>query len=163
MRTLVLGFGNRDRSDDGVAYSVIEALRRRLGQAPLNEEVPSAGLEHSAVASAFVPQLAPEWLDLARGYDALILVDAHARGDKGPLWCTPIEDDHRVAAFTHAMQPDAFVGLLEMLQGRRPRAWMVSIRGTCFDFGSDLSEASAEQVEPAVEEILRLAGDQHLV
>ncbi len=31
-RTLVIGYGNIDRNDDGVAYAVIAALRLRLGQ-----------------------------------------------------------------------------------------------------------------------------------
>ena len=42
-RTLIIGFGNLDRADDGVAFYVINALRRRLGQKALSEE--DTGLE----------------------------------------------------------------------------------------------------------------------
>jgi hydrogenase maturation protease len=163
VRTLVLGFGNRDRSDDGVAFHVIEALRRRLGQPPLCEEAAEAGPGDVDVASVFVPQLAPEWLDLARGYDALILVDAHVSEQHGSLWSAPIEAECRLAPFTHAVGPGTFVALLEMVHGKRPSAWIVSIPGSCFDFGRDLSDESAALVVPAVEEILRLAGEHHVV
>ena len=163
MRTLVLGLGNRDRCDDGVAYHVVEALRRRLGHLPLGDAEPDAPAGDAVLESIVVPQLAPEWLDLASGYDALIVVDAHVRQDEGPLWCSPIGAEVGVPAFTHALEPGAFVALLEALYGRRPRAWTVSIRGGCFDFGRELSDESAAQVEPAVEEILRLAGDSYLV
>ena len=159
MRTLVIGFGNRDRGDDGVAYHVVDALRQRLGQPPLSEEGAGAEPGDAVVGSVFVPQLAPEWLDLASGYDALILVDAHVREDGGALWCAPVEAEYQAAAFTHAMAPATFVALLEMLHGQRPRAWMVSIRGCRFGFGRTLSDASEAQVGPAVEEILRLAGE----
>ena len=36
-RTLVAGFGNLYRRDDGVARYVVNALRERLGRAPLDE------------------------------------------------------------------------------------------------------------------------------
>ena len=42
-RTLVVGYGNIDRADDGVAYSVVNALRERLGQKALSED--DSGLE----------------------------------------------------------------------------------------------------------------------
>lgn len=43
LRTLVMGYGNLDRSDDGVAYYVVNALRGRLGQPALAED--GSGLE----------------------------------------------------------------------------------------------------------------------
>ena len=57
-RTLVIGFGNIDRADDGVAFYVINALRRRLGQKPLSEE--DTGLEElgAPIDSVF---LVPAW------------------------------------------------------------------------------------------------------
>ena len=42
-RTLVIGFGNIDRADDGVAYHVVNHLRRRLGKELLPED--ETGLE----------------------------------------------------------------------------------------------------------------------
>ena len=43
MRTLIIGYGNIDRADDGVAYHVINALRRQWGMDILDGE--TTGLE----------------------------------------------------------------------------------------------------------------------
>ena len=36
--TLIIGFGNPDRADDGVAWHVANAVRARLGQPPLSDD-----------------------------------------------------------------------------------------------------------------------------
>ena len=74
-RTLVIGFGNIDRADDGAAFFVINALRRRLGQNPLNED--ETGLEElgAKIDSVFLSQLTPELLETLAGYQQVIFVD----------------------------------------------------------------------------------------
>jgi Ni,Fe-hydrogenase maturation factor len=42
-RTLVIGYGNPDRADDGVAYHVVSAMRSRLGQGALADCGSSSG------------------------------------------------------------------------------------------------------------------------
>jgi molybdopterin-guanine dinucleotide biosynthesis protein A len=37
-RTLIIGYGNLERADDGVAYHAVNALRQRLGQKALSED-----------------------------------------------------------------------------------------------------------------------------
>jgi len=62
-RSLIIGYGNIDRADDGVAYDVINALRRRLGQEILHEG--DTGLEDLGrpIDSVFLSQLAPELME----------------------------------------------------------------------------------------------------
>lgn len=157
MRSLVLGFGHRDRGDDGVAYHVVAALRRRLGQEPLADDGEGVALGDDPLNSVAVPQLAPEWLALARGYERMIFVDAHVLEDRGGLYWAPVVGEYSSAAFTHHMTVGTFLALLDALYGERPQAWLVSIRGHSFDFGRELSEESMAQVRPAIERILELA------
>jgi hydrogenase maturation protease len=154
--TLVIGYGNLDRQDDGVAYHVINALRRRLGQDGLDEE--ETGLEElgAAIDSIFVVQLAPELLDTAAAYEQTIFVDAHARTDIGDLYWAPVQPEYASATFTHHMTPALFLALLQALYRREPAGSMVSIRGHRFDFQRGLSAATQAFVEPAAEQILRL-------
>jgi hydrogenase maturation protease len=155
-RTLVIGFGNRDRQDDGVAWEVIDVLRRRAGQASLGED--ETGLEQLGhqVDSIFILQLAPDLLDVAAQYDRLVFVDAHVQRDAADLICTPIQPEYATATFTHHMTPALFLALLQTLHHCQPAGFVVSIRGSRFDFGRGLSAATQALVEPAAAQIQEL-------
>jgi hydrogenase maturation protease len=166
-RTLVVGYGNPDRQDDGVAYVVINALRRRLGQASLNEE--ETGLDHLGqdgdTDSVCVMQLAPELLDAAAGYEQIVFVDAHVGVDRDDLNCTRVQAGYGSAAFTHHMTPAMFLALLQVLYNREPAGYSVSIRGHRFDFAPtrrELSPATRTLVEPAAQMIVQLATEPYI-
>jgi hypothetical protein len=67
--TLIVGYGNLDRSDDGIAHQATNMLRRRLGQEALSEG--DTGLEDLRVRtdSLFLPQLVPHLIDTLVDYD----------------------------------------------------------------------------------------------
>lgn len=155
-RTLVIGYGNRDRQDDGVAWEVIATLRRRAGQPALPGE--ETGLEQlgNRVDSIFLLQLAPDLLDVAARYDQLIFVDAHVRPDAADLYCMPVQPEYATATFTHHMTPAMFLALLQTLHRCQPAGFVVSIRGSRFDFERGLSAATQALVEPAVVQIEEL-------
>ena len=155
-RTLVIGFGNIDRADDGVAFFVVNALRRRLGQKPLNED--ETGLEGlgAEVDSVFLSQLTPELLETLAGYQRVIFVDAHVYENVDALHCEPISPEYTPSAFTHHLTPAAFLALLKTLYRLEPAGHLVSLRGHDFDFHRDLSAETEALVGPAVEHILRL-------
>lgn len=154
-RTLIIGFGSIDRADDGVAYHVINALRRRLGQTMLEED--ETGLEAlgAQIDSIFLVQLAPELMDVMAGYDQVVFVDAHVLQNEDNLYCTPVLPVYAPATITHHMGPAMILALLKALYHREPSGHLVSIRGYDFDFHRNLSEATRILVEPAVEYILQ--------
>ena len=155
-RTLVIGFGNIDRADDGVAYSVINALRRRLGQKPLKED--ETGLDElgAEVDSVFLSQLTPELMETLAGYRQVVFVDAHVYENADPLHCAPVSPEYTPSSFTHHLTPGAFLALLKALYRLEPAGHLVSIRGHDFDFHRNLSPETEALVGPAVEHILRL-------
>ena len=154
-RTLIIGFGSLDRADDGVAYHVINALRRRLGQNMLAED--ETGLEElgAQIDSIFLVQLAPELMDVLAGYNQVIFVDAHVYENVDNLHCTPVLPEYAPATLTHHMGPAMILALVKALYHREPAGHLVSIRGYNFDFHRDLSEATRALVEPAVDYILQ--------
>lgn len=156
-RTLVIGYGNLDRGDDGVAFEVVNGLRRRLSQLPLDEEQTGLDQLGTAVDSAFVHQLGPELLELAAGYDQIIFVDAHVQSEGDALSVEAVGPAYAVSAFTHHMTPGMFAALFKALYDRAPAAFVVSIQGTDFQFRRGLSPLTAGQVAPAVDTILALA------
>ena len=155
-RTLVIGYGNIDRADDGVAFCVINALRRCLGQKTLSED--NTGLDElgAQVDSIFLVQLAPEIIDVLADYRQVIFVDAHVYEGADNLHCAPISPAYAPSTFTHHMTPAMILALLKLLHHEGPTGHLVSIRGYDFDFHRDLSADTKALVEPAVEYILRM-------
>jgi hydrogenase maturation protease len=157
-RTLVIGFGNIDRADDGVAYFVVNALRRRLGNGMLHED--ETGLEGlgAQIDSIFLIQLAPELMDVMAVYDKIIFVDAHVFENVASLHCAPVFPEFTPATFTHHLTPAMLLALLKSLHHREPAGHIVSIRGYDFDFHRNLSADTEALVEKAVDHILLLHG-----
>ncbi|MEN6376156.1 MAG: hydrogenase maturation protease [Smithella sp.] len=155
-RTIVVGYGNIDRADDGVAYEVINALRLRLGQAILSEG--DTGLEGlgSSPDSIFLIQLMPEIMEVLIGYDRIIFVDAHAGANINDLNCTPIKPEYVSSTFTHHMTPASLLAFMKVLYDREPFGHIVSLKGCDFDFKRMLSDSTRNLIPDAVEEILKL-------
>ncbi len=156
LRTLVMGYGNLDRTDDGVAFYVVNDLRRRLGQPPLSPD--ETGLDQLGAEpdSVFLRQLLPEWMETSAGYDQLIFVDAHVHEDTEELSCVPVQPEYVLSPFTHHMTPATFLALTKALYDREPTGQLLSIRGHDFNFHRGLSSAADRQVQSAVEIILSL-------
>lgn len=157
-RTLVVGYGNVHRGDDGVAYHVVNAVRERLGQEPLGED--TTGLESLGmrVDSILLTQLVPELIDTMGDYGQVIFVDAHVREDVPDLHCEAVVPVYSASAFTHHMTPAMLLALLKAIHQQEPAGYIVSIRGRDFDFRRELSAATESSVRPAVDEILRIVG-----
>lgn len=150
MSTLIIGYGNMDRGDDGVAFAVINELRRQTGTKILEEgDTGLDDLGHTS-DSVFIPQLVPEMIEIVAGYDAVVFVDAHVGDDLEDLNFCAVVPEYVSSPFTHHMTPPAFMAFLKTLYQCEPRAHLVSIRGHEFDFTRTLSPGTRVLVEPAV-------------
>lgn len=155
---LIIGFGNRERGDDGVAFHVINRLRARCGVRPLAEGRWPPQALCRGIDTAFARQLVPELAADVGGYRRLILVDAHVHAEPRGVVCARIEADPRPSALSHVLPPETFLWLVQGLCGRTPATHMVSVRGHRFGPTRRLSAASAAWVDPACEAIAELAG-----
>jgi hydrogenase maturation protease len=156
-RTLVLGFGNVYRRDDGVAFVVLNALRARLGRPLL--EIDDDGFDDLGheIDTILLHQLVPELAETASAYEQLIFVDAHVSGIEDPVREERLEVCFRSATVSHQLHPCTLLALVEQLRGDAPRGVLISVRGHDFDFGEGLSEETAALVPEAVERIVALA------
>jgi hydrogenase maturation protease len=156
LRTLVVGYGNLDRGDDGVAYYVVNALRQRLEQGPLKED--QTGLEEldAQIDSIFLTQLVPELINALSNYDQVIFVDAHVLADVPGLHCTQVQPNSASSAFAHHLTPAVLLALLKELYHCQPRGYIVSVRGYDLHFQRGLSAATGALVEPAANCLMRL-------
>ena len=144
------------RADDGVAFAVINELRRQLGQKLLEEG--DTGLDELGGEndSIFLLQLIPEIMELLAGYNRIIFVDAHVGSDLEDLNCSPVSAQYVSSSFTHHMMPSALLAFLKTMYQSEPQAHMVSIRGYDFDFKPTLSPKVQALVPPAVDAILKV-------
>jgi len=153
-RSLVIGYGNIDRADDGVAFAVINALRRRQGRMPLGED--ETGLEALGVPvdTVFLSQLTPELMEALCDYERIVFVDAHVLPDAEGLYCQAVTAESAPSILIHHVTPGMLLALLKALYGREPAACLVSVRGYDFDFHRCLSPQTEALVEAAAVRIV---------
>lgn len=156
-RQVVMGLGNPDRGDDGIAYHVVNRLRRRLGANPLDVGETGLGETETGTAMLFVRQLVPELVLDVGGCSRLIFVDAHVPAEARAIVCAPVGPQAcRATGLTHTLPPEGFLWLLQAFAGRAPESFLVSVRGERFDFTRRLSPAAAGLIHPAAGIILSL-------
>lgn len=138
MKTLVIGYGNDSRNDDGAGWFVARALAAR--------ELPGLTVETAH-------QLEVDTAELVQGFDRVIFVDAAVPETPSPWACAEVAAGFRSHAVAHFLTPADVLGLCESLYGPAPRGWLFSIRGHDFNFGMSLSPATETAAREVVEEI----------
>jgi len=157
-RTLVIGFGNLDRGDDGAAFYIVNRLRQGLGIRPLEEGDTGMDTLGGEMDTIFVRQLLPEHAVEASGYDRLVLVDAHVEADHRDIVCTRLDPEQRPSAIGHILPPSIFLWLARNLSGKPVEAYVVSVRGRSFEMAGGLSEATAALIPDATDTVTSLLG-----
>ena len=132
--TLVIGFGNPLRGDDGAGPSVARAAN------PVRPDV-AVLTPHQ-----LLPELAP---DVAAA-DVVVFIDAASDVPAGEVRCRAV-DPSAVPRLDHILSPAALVGLGLAAFGHAPHAWLVEIGAESFEFGSGLTPLVANAVPRAVE------------
>lgn len=154
MKTLVIGYGNPYRRDDGVGYHVVNAVAERLGRPPLALDEDGLDALGEDIDLVSLPQLLPELAETIATYDQVIFVDAHTGAYAEELRCVPVEPRYTPSAFTHHMTAETLLGLTLAFSGDAPPACLLSIRGYDFDFGVGLSAKTEQLAAKAVERIM---------
>jgi hydrogenase maturation protease len=136
-RTLVLGWGNSGRRDDGLG----PALAAAVGAL----EVPGVTVE-----SGYQLQV-EDAAEVAR-YERVLFVDADRSAD-APFRLRRLEPAGESPGFTsHSIPPGLVLRLSRELFGAAPEAWLMGIRGYDFDeFGEGLSAGATANLAAAVE------------
>jgi len=124
MKTLILGYGNDSRNDDGVGWFVVSEL---------------AKLNLPGVTLSTAHQLEVDVAETACDYDQVIFVDAAIPESSAAWWTAPVVPGFESHAVAHYLTPGDVLGLSQTLYGRMPRGVAFCIRGHDFNFGTTLS------------------------
>jgi hydrogenase maturation protease len=136
MKTLVIGYGNESRRDDGIGWFVAGELAAR--------NLPGVDVQTPH-------QLEVELAADLAGYDRVIFIDASVPESPDAIRCSAVAASFESHAVAHYLTPADVLSLSRTLYGHDPRAILFSIRGDDFDFGMFLTP----RVEQAGREVVR--------
>ncbi len=137
----IIGYGNPQRRDDGIGPYIVKRLQ------PIFEH-------RSDVHLRVLHQLEPDVIDTLKNANTILLVDATVETlADGHQWVNIQPEFKTMPCLTHQVTPSLILGLLQALYHRNPAAWMVSIQGADFGFGSGLSSEAKKRAEQVIGEI----------
>jgi hydrogenase maturation protease len=143
--TMIIGYGNDLRGDDGAGPWVAARIEER---------------RFAGVRVRIAHQLLPELASELATCDRAVFVDAR-QGDEcdrvDVAIVRPAIDGSSEFTF-HEGTPERILALSQRLYGRAPTAWLISIPGQDFNLGAPLSEIASEHCESAVALIHGLLG-----
>jgi hydrogenase maturation protease len=141
--TLIIGYGNADRQDDGAGWHVLRNLAERLDQAVPDDPGASIEIETQVVDLLFILQIYPELAETISHYKRVCFVDAHTSDIPEEIAWVELSPEYEKSPLTHHMSPRTVLSICATIYGVLPEAILVSIRGFHFEFERDLSPKTA--------------------
>jgi len=136
---LVIGYGSELRGDDSLGPRVAHSIAGRFPN----------------VDCLAVPQLTPELAAPLAMVDAAIFVDALDDSQAQDVVVSPLDAVQLQVseAATHVSDPGCLLALTQIVYGRRPAAWLVTIPGQDFAIGDKLSVKATGMLHVAIERV----------
>jgi hydrogenase maturation protease len=148
-QVLILGYGNVDRQDDGVAWHILALTAKRLKLAfPSSPEEEIRPIPQGP-DFLFVLQLMPEHAETISQFRWVCFVDAHTGRVPQEIEVEGVVAEFQNSPFTHHLTPASCLALAQTLYHAQTRAILVSVRGYEFGFSRSLSERTSHLAEEA--------------
>jgi hydrogenase maturation protease len=103
-----------------------------------------------------VHQLTPELAEEIAQSRTVVFIDASVESAGNGVQMRELEPSTTAEWRAHGSDPCRLMALARALYGHCPRAWLVTVSGTQFEIGAELSPAARHGVELAVARILDL-------
>ncbi|MDZ4159789.1 MAG: hypothetical protein U1B80_08365, partial [Anaerolineaceae bacterium] len=75
--TLIIGYGNPSRQDDGVAWHILHQIAQEIGIDPELLNDGALDLGHASTHLLYRPQLTPELAEIIGNYSRVCFIDCH--------------------------------------------------------------------------------------
>ena len=151
--TLIIGYGNADRQDDGAGWHILKNIAERLGLSIPEDPGASIEIEHETVDLLFDLQIYPELAEEISHYNRVCFVDAHTADIPEKISWIELNPEYEKSPLTHHISPKTLLSISKTIYDRVPEAILVSVRGYRFEFERELSPKTAALVEEATEKI----------
>ena len=144
--TLIVGYGNSLRSDDGLGWHAVERLARDarlLGATVLWRHQLTPDLAHDIGRSSLV-----------------VLIDVSVEQEPGVIAVRRLEEASTAgSAWSHHVDPESLVALARELWNASPDVFVVSVGAGSLDVGERLSPAVEAALPKVVETVVRLVSE----
>ena len=126
-------WGNPSRGDDAIGPALHQVIEQLIAE---------FSLENIQLIEDF--QLQPEHVFDINKDACIVFIDASYQGDTA-YQITPVNSSEEIGYTTHALSPGALMTLYQKTRNKHcPPAFLLSVRGYCFDFGAPLSKQAEE-------------------
>ncbi|MEA3366080.1 MAG: hydrogenase maturation protease [Candidatus Hydrogenedentes bacterium] len=133
-RTLILGYGNPGRQDDGLGPAIAEAVEA-WGCPKVAAEAPyQLNIEDAATLAEF---------------EMVVFVDAGVDMPE-PYSLKRVEPVREIGFSTHSVSPGTVLALCEDHFHAKPEAYVLAVRGYAFEFGEGLTLKARENMTSAL-------------
>lgn len=153
-RLLILGIGNPDRQDDGLAWHLLNRLATYWGYSKgldLGETLPVT----EGLTLCTDLQLRPEMAEDLTAYTHVCFVDAHTGALPKEICWQILHAGFQPSPLSHHLTPQSCLALAEALFGQAPYGILLSIRGYEFGFSRQLSPRTQVLLDAAVHQLLQ--------
>jgi len=134
--TLIIGYGNPLRGDDGLGWQVASELAKCVD---------------ALISVVAVQQLTPELAEPVSDADLVIFVDACCDGEPGSWRCESIRPgSERSQVYAHYFTPASLLGYANAIFNASPTALLISAAVGSFDYGEVLTPSVAAVVPQMV-------------
>ena len=134
--TLIIGYGNRLRGDDGIGPAIAEIVDSwRL----------------PGVKALAIQQLVPELVDELKRGERVLFVDASSEALYGAYTAYIVEPHKSRRSLGHCDTPANLLAMVGDLEKHEPEAWMLEVAPFSFEFGEGLTEIAQDHVQAALD------------
>ncbi|HEY0844602.1 MAG TPA: hydrogenase maturation protease [Noviherbaspirillum sp.] len=138
--TLIIGYGNPSRGDDGLGPAAAARVEQRAAQ----------GADWGAIEVLTDFQLQIEFVTDLAWRQRVLFIDADASGPE-PYAFMRLEARQEAAATTHALSPASLLSVYRRFHRQNPPpAYLLAIRGYCFELGSPMSAEALANLDAAM-------------
>ena len=139
--SLVIGYGNEWRGDDGLGPAVAREVER-------------LGLPGVRVLTTH--QLLPELAEELSHFERVVFIDARIDDSTAPVTVERLSAVGGPLPITHHCHPQFLLGMTAAAFEHAPLAWLVSVQGEQFDLGETLSVVAMGRLADGVRLVAEL-------
>jgi hydrogenase maturation protease len=142
----IVGFGNPQRRDDGIGFYIVRQLKCVLKS-------------YDKIGFLCVRHPEPSIVDALRGAGQILFVDATIKVLTHGWQLNRIQPEAQTLPFTtHHFTPMAILGMIKMIYGHCPPAWVLTVEGCDFGFGQRLTSKAKKRAGSAISAIVGWVG-----
>ena len=153
MTVLLLGYGNLDRQDDGVAWHILGELLVKYGHPyPDSIDIDTFDVKND-IHFFYQLQLLPEIAEELSRYDRAAFIDAHTGAIPEDIDVNRASPEFQSSPLTHHLTVNSLLFFAQSINIKVPDSILVSVRGYEFKFTQELSPRTRALVPVAANRI----------